>query len=88
MKLGLGVWQGTFERITRTWLRWYDEQGDWVLTDTEQERQEKELALERAAQVETQLRQVALNLLQTGMSTSQVAQLTGLSEEQVRELTR
>lgn len=87
LKLGLGVWQGTFERVTRAWLRWYDEQGDWVLTDTEQERQEKELALARAAQVETQLRQVALNLLQTGMSISQVAQLTGLSEEQVRELT-
>lgn len=59
-----------------------------MLTDTEQERQEKELALARAAQVETQLRQVALNLLQTGMSISQVAQLTGLSEEQVRKLIR
>jgi Uma2 family endonuclease len=100
LQVGLGIWQGTFEGIARSWLRWYDQQGDWIPTDTEQERQAKELAqalvtqeqqarqqaLERAEQVEAQLRQVALNLLQTGMPVSQVAQLTGLSEAQIAQL--
>lgn len=106
LKVGLGVWQGAFEGVTRSWLRWYDEQGAWILTDTEQERQDKErvqaqaeqerqraeqerqarnLALATVKQVEAQLRQVALNLRQSGMSIAQVAQLTGLSEEQVRQ---
>ncbi|WP_421659511.1 Uma2 family endonuclease [Leptothermofonsia sp. ETS-13] len=24
---GLGLWQGTYQGITRNWLRWYDDQG-------------------------------------------------------------
>ncbi len=45
--------------IDRLWLRWVDAQGDWVLTDTEQARQETELALEQADQ-EHQLRKELL----------------------------
>jgi Uma2 family endonuclease len=76
LKLGLGLWQGNFEGIDRLWLRWYDEQRNWVLTDTEQQRQ-------RAIQAETQLNQVVLNLIQSGMTVAQVAQLTGLSQAAV-----
>lgn len=83
--VGLGLWQGEFEGITRQWLRWYNEQG-WVPTDTEQERQDKELALERAEQAESQLQQVALNLLRQGMAQEQVAKLTGLSQMQIQKL--
>ena len=71
--LGLGLWQGAFEGVTRQWLRWYDSQENWIPTDAE-----------RATQAEAQLRQVALNLLQQGMTVEQVAQLTGLSLEQVQ----
>ena len=81
LKLGLGRWQGEFEGITRQWLRWYDEQGNWTLTDVEHERQLKQ-------QAEAQLCQVAVNLLQSGMSVEQVAQITGLSDVQVRHLAR
>ncbi|NJR52849.1 MAG: Uma2 family endonuclease [Leptolyngbyaceae cyanobacterium CSU_1_3] len=80
LNLGLGLWQGEFEGITRTWLRWYDRQGNWTFTDAEQ-------AQQRAEQAETQLQQVVLNLLQTGMSIEQVTQLTGLSEQQIRQFT-
>ena len=73
--LGLGLWQGAFEDVTRHWLRWYDDQENWIPTDAE-----------RATQAEAQLRQVALNLLQQGMTVEQVAQLTGLSLEQVQGL--
>jgi Uma2 family endonuclease len=71
--LGLGLWQGAFEGVTHHWLRWYDDQGNWIPTDAE-----------RATQAEAQLRQVALHLLQQGMTVEQVAQLTGLSLEQVQ----
>lgn len=79
LEIGLGLWQGEFERICRSWLRWYDDQGNWILTDAEQERQ-------RANQAESQLLQVARNLLQTGMSIEQVSQITGLTETEVQQL--
>ncbi|MCY7277187.1 MAG: Uma2 family endonuclease [Phormidesmis sp. CAN_BIN44] len=75
LKVGLGLWQGEFDGITRSWLRWYDAQDNWLLTDAE-----------RVEQAEAQLRQVALNLLQSGLSIEQVAQLTGFSKEQVRNI--
>jgi Uma2 family endonuclease len=94
IELGLGLWQGEYKGITRLWLRWYDASGNWVLTDTEEERQLKEQAETRAEQSETraeqaelQLRQVVLNLLQSGMAVEQVATITGLSIEQVQQLT-
>ncbi len=41
---------------------------------------------QRADQAESQLRQVALNLLQQGMAVGQIASLTGLSVSEVEEL--
>ncbi|MBF2050920.1 MAG: Uma2 family endonuclease [Leptolyngbya sp. IPPAS B-1204] len=96
LELGLGLWFGDYDGITRPWLRWYDEQGNWIPTDAErnqvlvqeaeQERQRAEQERQRAEQAEHQLRQVVLNLLQQGMGTAQVAQLTGLSEAEVENL--
>lgn len=100
LKIGLGLWQGEFEGISRLWLRWYDAQNNWIATDTEQaleqaeqaleqaeqERHEKEQALQRADQAEAQLQQVAQKLLQSGMSIVQVSQLTGLVESEVQQL--
>jgi hypothetical protein len=79
LEVGLGLWQGEYEGIDRQWLRWYDDQGKWIPTDTEQERQ-------RADRAELQLQQVVLNLLQQGMTVEQVAIITGFSEEQVQRL--
>lgn len=73
--LGLGLWQVAFEGVTRYLLRWYDNQENWLPTDAE-----------RAMQAETQLRQVALKLLQQGMTLEQVSQLTGLPLEQVQRM--
>jgi hypothetical protein len=35
LKLGLGLWRGSFQGIHRIWLRWYDSEGNWIPTDTE-----------------------------------------------------
>jgi len=42
LSLGLGIWQGEFDGINRQWLRWYDATGNWLLTDTELERQKRQ----------------------------------------------
>ena len=55
--IGLGLWQGEFEGIPRIWLRWYDAQGNWMPTDTERERTQKEQALEQIEQERTQKEQ-------------------------------
>lgn len=51
-ELGLGLWQGSYHRQERLWLRWFDAQGNWVPTDderAEQERREKDAAFLREA---------------------------------------
>ena len=50
IQLGLGLWLGTFEGLERSWLRWYDANGNWILTIAEQQRQQKELAQQQAEQ--------------------------------------
>jgi Uma2 family endonuclease len=49
-QLGLGLWQGEHEGRERLWLRWYDEQGNWILTPEELERQKAEQERQRAQQ--------------------------------------
>lgn len=79
LEIGLGVWHGEFEGVTRAWLRWYDIEGNWLLTDTQRERLAKE-------QAQAQLIQAARNLLVSGMRVNQVAQMLGLSESQVESV--
>ncbi len=74
LEVGLGIWTGEFEGVPSHWLRWCDGQGNCFLTDTEQ--------------AQAQLRQAARNLMATGMPVSQVAQILGLSEQEVQEIDR
>jgi Uma2 family endonuclease len=39
IQLGLGVWQGSYQKITEQWLRWYDAAGNWILIPEEAQRQ-------------------------------------------------
>ncbi|MBW4601482.1 MAG: hypothetical protein KME29_18375 [Calothrix sp. FI2-JRJ7] len=65
-----------------TWLRWATLDGQ-LLPNSEEI---AELEKQRADNAESQLRQVAVNLLKQGMSVEQVVQITGLSKSQVAEL--
>jgi Uma2 family endonuclease len=66
--LGLGLWQGGYHGQERLWLRWYDEQGNWIpILDerieqerlrAEQERLRAEQAEQRAARMAELLRQM------------------------------
>lgn len=76
LELGLGIWTGIFEGVDHSWLRWCDGSGNWLLTDTEVETQ-------RADEAESRLRQVVKNLRQSGMDTAAIAEIIGLSVEQI-----
>ena len=64
INLGIGREEGTYQGITREWLYWYDEQGKRYLTPEEQiqqERQDKNTALERAKRLEELLREAGID---------------------------
>jgi len=79
--IGIGIWQGEFQGITRPWLRWYGADGSWMPTDIERadhraneagqqaevERQQREAA-EQALRLEKQRsEQMAQRLRELGL---------------------
>ncbi len=89
--LGLALlrWQGSYKGVNTTWLRWATLAGELLPTTDElayQERQRAEQERQRAERAESQLQQVARNLLQSGMTVEQVANITGLKELAIEEL--
>lgn len=71
MQLFLGIWSGTKSNRTGNWLRWWDAQGNLLPWGTEKvamqeaekekERQEKELALEKAQRLADKLRELGVD---------------------------
>ncbi len=60
MSVELGIWQGKYKNMTLPWLRWWDEQGNLLLTGEERadiERQRAETERQRAQQTELLLQQ-------------------------------
>lgn len=48
LNIGLGLWQGEYEYKERLWLRWYDNNEQWIPTDAEslnEERRQREQLL-------------------------------------------
>ena len=43
-QLGIGLWQGSYQGVERLWLRWYDQNLNWILTPEEHERQRANMA--------------------------------------------
>ncbi|MDF5722956.1 MAG: Uma2 family endonuclease [Rhizonema sp. PD37] len=65
LNLGLGVWTGEFENINRQWLRWYDAEGNWLLTDTELAIKELELEQQKRLKLTEKLRSLTDEQLKT-----------------------
>jgi hypothetical protein len=61
--LGVGVWSGKYQGTEGLWLRWYNEDGDWIPTSDEKAEREKQraeqerLAKEKAEAMTIQERQ-------------------------------
>ena len=67
LEIGLGLWQGEYQGINRLWLRWYDEEGNLILTDAERERQRAESAEQRAESAERRAEILAQRLRELGI---------------------
>ncbi|MFM6782180.1 MAG: hypothetical protein ACKPKU_13840, partial [Dolichospermum sp.] len=50
IELGLGMWEGSYKNVNMPWLRWYDKNGNWVLTPAEFERKRADQERQRANQ--------------------------------------
>ncbi len=58
--IGIGLWQGEYEGITRPWLRWYDADGLWIPSKDErieQERSRADRELQQRQEAERQAEQ-------------------------------
>jgi len=60
-ELGLGLWEGEYQGLTRQWLRWYDRDNNWLPTPEEREKQ-------RADSAELEVAKLRQLLLAQGIS--------------------
>jgi Uma2 family endonuclease len=61
----LGIWQGRYKNVELPWLRWWDEQGNLLLTGEERAEQEKQRAeqeKQRAERFAEQLRALGVEI--------------------------
>ncbi len=89
--LGLNLvrWQGMYKDISATWLRWENSSGELLPLPeeiAEIERNRAETERNRANAAESRISRIAINLLKEGMSLEQVAEITGLSKEEIQAL--
>jgi hypothetical protein len=52
LQLGIGLWYGNYQGLTRYWLRWYDAQQQWIPTPMEQLEQENQRAEQESQRAE------------------------------------
>ncbi|UBF24837.1 Uma2 family endonuclease [Kovacikia minuta CCNUW1] len=67
LNVELGIWQGRYQNVDLPWLRWWDGQGNLLLTGeerAEQERQRAEQERQRAEQAESLLEREQLRIEQ------------------------
>ena len=72
----LGIWQGRYQNLELPWLRWWDEQGNLLLTGheiAEQERQRAEQEHQRAEQEHQRAEQAELQLAQERQKAERLA---------------
>jgi predicted transposase YdaD len=78
----LGIWEGSYQNQSMRWLRWWDSEGNLLLTGSEQARLEGQRA-DRAQQAQ---RDAIPQLLAMGLSVEQVAGALSLSVADVERL--
>ncbi len=78
----LGIWHGSYQNQTLYWLRWWDKDGNLLLTGAER----AELEKARAEKAEQARINAVSQLLATGMDVAQVAQILSFTVEEVRQI--
>nr|WP_216086645.1 Uma2 family endonuclease [Halothece sp. PCC 7418] len=85
-QLGLGLWEGEYQGISRLWLRWYDQNQNWILTPTEQEAQRAEQATQQAQQEAQRAEQATQQAQQEAQRAERATQRAERLAEQLRAL--
>jgi Uma2 family endonuclease len=67
LKIGLALWQGVVDGIDRQWLRWQNAEGNWIPTEAEHQRQQKESAQQQLEQERLRSERLAERLRQAGI---------------------
>ena len=73
--IGIGLWHGEYEGITRPWLRWYDTDGEWIPNKDEmiaQERSRRIAAEQVAEQERSRTDRLAERLRELGIDPDEV----------------
>lgn len=82
---GLGLWRGTYEGITRLWLRWYGADQQWLPTDAEVAQQQAEVAQQQAEiaqqQAETAQRQLQIEQERAQRAEAELAALRQMLQD-------
>jgi len=89
MGIELGLWEGQYQNQMQHWLRWWDREGNLLLTGREQaevERQRAEQERQRAERAEQSQQEAVPKLLDLGLTVEQVAETLNLSAEEVRRV--
>ncbi|MEM6403655.1 MAG: hypothetical protein AAF757_26095, partial [Cyanobacteria bacterium P01_D01_bin.116] len=68
LELGIGLWQGTYQDIDRLWLRWYDGQGNFIPTPTEQVEQQRFSTQQQLEQERAKAQRLAAKLRELGVN--------------------
>jgi Uma2 family endonuclease len=86
LDLGLGLWQGGWQYSSQPWLRWCDDQGQWISTEAEAERAAKETERAEKESAQRQIQQGVRNLLKLGLSAQQIAEAMSLPVHEVQAI--
>jgi Uma2 family endonuclease len=82
LEIELGRWQGSYQNQIQLWLRWWDREGNLLLTGHEQAQRERE----RAEQLEKAQLEAIPRLQQLGLTVEQIAEALSLSVIRVQEV--
>ncbi len=91
MSIELGLWQGNYQNQNQLWLRWWDKNGNLLLTGSERAELEKgraERERERADRLAREKIDAVGNLQQLGLTVEQIASALSLSVEEVNQRKR
>jgi Uma2 family endonuclease len=82
LDLGLGVWQGRYDNVQRSWLRWCDADGNWIPTPQEQVVQEQQLVQQEQQRVQQEQQRTQQEQQRADRLAERLRQL-GIDPEQV-----
>ena len=95
MSIELGLWQGNYQNQNQLWLRWWDKNGNLLLTGSERaelekgraerERERADRQQERADRLAREKIDAVGNLQQLGLTVEQIASALSLSVEEVNQ---